>query len=160
RRGVHPPVEPSSADRLSMWLPASLRSSARDVLIAGARLAQEAVGSELLARDPTWATWAGLGPPAVERSGDPPPELRRRSLTLHRPAVVATGEDALERDDGGQHCVPGSDVEWSGWVAAEDTRNWFSAIRFSIGFSCTEDTPDFCATMNVRATIHAPTFVD
>ncbi len=66
QRGPHPPVDPSTAERLVAWLPASLRSTAREVLVSGARLAQEAVGTNLLASDPTWATWAGLGPPGVD----------------------------------------------------------------------------------------------
>ena len=124
QRGVHPPVEASTVQRLIAWLPASLRLSARNVLASGARLAQEAVGTELLADDPAWATWAGLGPPAVERSGDPPSESRRHYLGPRRSGATPTGESALELNDSGEHLVPDRDTEWSSWVTADDTRNW------------------------------------
>ena len=65
RRVAHHPVDSQTAEPLIEWLPATLRFSARDVLVSGFRLAQEAVGTKLLAQDSTWATWAGLGPPAV-----------------------------------------------------------------------------------------------
>lgn len=70
QRGAHPPVDESTADRLTMWLPVSLRSGACDVLVSGARLAQEAVGTKLLTSDPTWATRAELGPADVDCAGD------------------------------------------------------------------------------------------
>lgn len=127
RRGPHPAVEPDVADRLAMWLPASLRSAAREVLISAARLAQEAVGTESLAADPTWATWAGLGPPGVKRVSDPEPGLRRPSVALVRKAAVPAGESALVVDDTGQRHEPALDTEWATWVAAADTRNWVLA---------------------------------
>ncbi len=66
----HRGIAPTTADHLVSWLPASLRSAAREILVAGTRLAQEAVGTELLAGDPSWATWAGLGPSTDEPGGD------------------------------------------------------------------------------------------
>src|SRR5439155_22285949 len=90
QHGPHPPVDPSTADRLTTWLPASLRSSAREVLVAGARLAQEAVGTRLLASDATWSNWAELGPPGVDRPCDPAPELRRQSAVLLRLPAAPT----------------------------------------------------------------------
>ena len=74
QRGAHPPVDAHTADRLTCWLPLSVRAGAREVIVSGARLAQEAVGTTLLASEPTWATWAELGPPGVDRPGDPAPE--------------------------------------------------------------------------------------
>lgn len=68
QRRAHTPVDPSTADSLTAWLPLSLRASAREVLTSGARLAQEAVGTELLASDPTWHTWAGLDPARGQNS--------------------------------------------------------------------------------------------
>jgi len=66
QRGAHPPVDAPTAERLTAWLPLSLRASAREVLVSGARLAQEAVGTKLLASDPTWMTWAELGAPSID----------------------------------------------------------------------------------------------
>lgn len=73
-RAAHPQIDAPTADRLTIWLPRSLRAGAREVLLSGARLAQEAVGTKLLASDPTWATWVELCPPDIDRVGDPAPE--------------------------------------------------------------------------------------
>lgn len=56
------PVPDIDAEGLVAWLPAALRAAAHQHLVAGRRLAQEAVGTDLLAADPTWSTWADLGP--------------------------------------------------------------------------------------------------
>ena len=66
---VHPPVDVPTADRLTMWLPPSLRAPAREVLVSGTRLAQEAVGTKLLMSEATWATPAELGLGSI-RPGD------------------------------------------------------------------------------------------
>ncbi len=124
QRRVHPPVDAFTADRLTAWLPVSLRESAREVLVSGARLAQEAVGMELLTSEPTWMIWAELGPPGVDRPGEPAPEHRRTSAALHRGQSLPTGDDALVLDDGGNLCEPESEAEWNSWVAAGKTRNW------------------------------------
>jgi hypothetical protein len=117
-------IDPDTACRLVRWLPASLRASARDVLTSGSRLAQEAVGTERLARDDSWSTWAGLGPPGVARASDPAPERRRTS----QPSVVTpdapTGESALLLDDTGRRQEPTGDDAWSEWVGAGRTRHW------------------------------------
>ena len=94
RRAVHPPVDPDTADRLTAWLPLSLRASARDVLVSGARLAQEAVGIKMLSTEPTWCTWAELGPP----EGDAP-----RDSAIESPTPVAgyhadSGDAVIEGD--------------------------------------------------------------
>jgi hypothetical protein len=123
RRGSHPIVEPISADRLIQWLPASLRTSARDVLVSGARLAQEAVGTESLATDTAWATWAGLGPPGVERVADGQSERREPAVAVVGP-TAQTGRTALEIDDAGESFVPCTDAEWSTWVDIKLTANW------------------------------------
>jgi hypothetical protein len=49
KRATHHPVDTQTAELVIAWLPATLRSSAREVLVSGARLAQEAVGTNLLA---------------------------------------------------------------------------------------------------------------
>lgn len=124
RRGMHDQVDSQTAERLLAWLPATLRSSARDVLVSGARLAQEAVGTKLLANDSNWATWAGLGPPGVDRRGEPPPELRRPApRSLWAPSAPA-GEAAILHDDDRRQIVPEGEAEWNTWVAAAQTRNW------------------------------------
>jgi len=124
QRATHPLVDPLSADRLTSWLPLSLRASAREVLVSGARLAQEAVGTSLLASNTTWSTLAELGPPGVERGGEVAPELRRESLMLKRASAAPTGGSALVLDDAGQQCAPETEIEWSKWVPIEHTRNW------------------------------------
>ena len=55
-------VAPDRAAGLVEWLPVSLRREAYGHLVEGRRLAQEAVGTDLLASDPSWTTWASLGP--------------------------------------------------------------------------------------------------
>ena len=123
-RAPHKSIDPSTADRLVHWLPATLRSAARDVLISGARLAQEAVGTTRLRQDPIWATWAGLGPPGVERPCDPSAELRRPAVLVSRGSDAPEGEAALRLTDAGVECVPDTEVEWASWVSAGRTRNW------------------------------------
>jgi len=66
KRAAHPSVDTSTAQRLATWLPQPLRLGAQEVLVAGTRLAQEAVGTKLLASDATWSTWEELGCPCVE----------------------------------------------------------------------------------------------
>lgn len=56
RRVGHPRVDPRVADQLVEWLPSSLRPSAKEILVSGQRLAQEAVGTTILARDPHWTS--------------------------------------------------------------------------------------------------------
>lgn len=68
KRAAHPSVDNSTAQRLATWLPQPLRPGAQEILIAGARLAQEAVGTKLLASDSTWSTWEELGFPCIEQS--------------------------------------------------------------------------------------------
>jgi hypothetical protein len=65
RRATHPPVEQRTAEALANWLPVPLRPAAREALVSGVRLAQEAVGTELLASDRTWAQWSELGAPGL-----------------------------------------------------------------------------------------------
>jgi hypothetical protein len=49
-------VDEARAVSLAAWLPADLRPAAVDLLVSRERLAQEAVGSEQLSRDPAWRT--------------------------------------------------------------------------------------------------------
>jgi hypothetical protein len=106
-----------------MWLPLSLRVVAREILVSGARLAQEAVGTKVLAREPIWATWAGIGPPGVERPGDFAPELRRPSVALQRTPSAPTGDAALVLDDDSNPFQPVGEADWNSWVDAGQTRN-------------------------------------
>lgn len=55
RRQSSTPVPRAVAEDLASWLPTSLRAQTIDVLTSGYRMAQEAVGSELLAADRSWA---------------------------------------------------------------------------------------------------------
>lgn len=51
------PAEPLAADaasELCLWLPEELRERACRLLVEGKRIAQESVGAEMLARDPSW----------------------------------------------------------------------------------------------------------
>lgn len=63
RRAPCAPVPAEVAGRLVQWLPAPVRTQALEVLTSGYRLAQEAVGTELLVADPGWADWPSLGLP-------------------------------------------------------------------------------------------------
>ena len=113
------PVAPAKAEALVEWLPVTLRDAAYRVLVGGGRLAQEAVGTDLLANDPAWSTWASLGPrlPLAPPSPD--------TLAARPPRVaVVTGDDALVMADDGTVLDPASDAEWADWVAAGRTRNW------------------------------------
>lgn len=58
---VRPPVDASAATKLASWLPEELADRAAAHLVAGRRLAQEAVGLELLLEDRSWATLEQLG---------------------------------------------------------------------------------------------------
>jgi hypothetical protein len=84
KRATHPSLDHPTADRITSWLPQSLRLPARQVLVSGARLAQEAVGTKLLASDSTWSTWAGLGPPC---DSQPTGDTRSRLADALSPQV-------------------------------------------------------------------------
>lgn len=76
RAGISQPDEPVAEPRaaaLVEWLPPSLRSAACRLLVEGRRLAQEAVGTDVLSADPTWSAWASLGPrpPRAAPRADP-----------------------------------------------------------------------------------------
>lgn len=55
------PLPAEAAATLASWLPAELRDGAATLLTRGARLAQEAVGRDLLIDDPTWASGEEMG---------------------------------------------------------------------------------------------------
>lgn len=100
------PVDATRATALVDWLPASLRTPAYDRLVAGERLEQEAVGTDLLTDDPSWAEWASLGP----RAGG---QIGRVDANLHRPVgprgpVTAAAAEPIDET----------------WVAAGKTGNW------------------------------------
>jgi hypothetical protein len=54
-------VDPALAAALAAWLPAELAVRAGALLVRGQRLAQEAVGLDLLADDHAWTTRDELG---------------------------------------------------------------------------------------------------
>lgn len=60
RAAGHPAVaeslDPAAAAALAAWLPGDLAGQVADLLERGQRMAQEAVGRDLLAGDPSWAT--------------------------------------------------------------------------------------------------------
>ena len=124
RRSDDRRVDAATADHLVRWLPATLRRGARQVLVSGHRLAQEAVGTALLTAEPSWATWAELGPSGVERACDPAPDLRRPLTVLGRQPGLPTAAAALTRTDAGDERAPASQDEWAGWVMAGQTKNW------------------------------------
>ncbi len=111
------PVAPERATSLVEWLPATLRADAFRHLVEGHRLAQEAVGTDLLTADPTWTTWASLGPrlPLGEASTDLLRPRAPRGQVSRDPLVMA--DDGVVRD-------PETGADWSDWVAAGRTRNW------------------------------------
>jgi hypothetical protein len=104
------PVDAVVAADLAAWLPADLGERAADVLRRGQRLAQEAVGAEILAVDPTWLVLA-------EPSGRPRPAIARH------PRLPA-GELALERTDTGEARPVATETDWDAWVSAGRTRNY------------------------------------
>lgn len=110
-------VAPERATSLVEWLPTTLRADTFRHLAEGHRLAQEAVGTDVLTADPTWATWASLGPrlPLGEASTDLLRPRASRGVAARDPLVMA--DDGEIRD-------PNTDAEWSDWVAAGRTRNW------------------------------------
>jgi hypothetical protein len=61
RPGSDQPVDPALAAALAAWLPAELAVRAGALLVRGQRLAQEAVGLDLLADDHAWTTRDELG---------------------------------------------------------------------------------------------------
>jgi hypothetical protein len=111
------PVAPERATSLVEWLPATLRADAFRHLVEGHRLAQEAVGTDLLTADPTWTTWASLGPrlPLGEAATDLLRPRAPRGEMSRDPLVMA--DDGVVRD-------LETDAEWSDWVAAGRTCNW------------------------------------
>jgi hypothetical protein len=120
----HESVDAETADGLVAWLPASLRAAASTVLCSGMRLAQEAVGTEVLQQDDLWSTWSGLGPPAAHRAGDTDASLRRPYPSFTKTDVVQTDDAALLLDDSGERREPTDDREWLEWIGAGRTRNW------------------------------------
>jgi hypothetical protein len=124
RPGPQAPLDAPTAARLVAWLPSSLRAAARDRLISGVRLAQEAVGTKALSRDRKWCTWAELGPPGIELAGNPDPTLRCSSPTFSRPESAPSGEAALVLSDRGEERAPDTETEWHAWTPVRRTRNW------------------------------------
>lgn len=61
RPAADEPVDPTVAAALVAWLPDELAARASSLLVHGERLAQEAVGRDLLADDHAWATLDELG---------------------------------------------------------------------------------------------------
>jgi hypothetical protein len=59
RAGGGQRVDEARASSLAAWLPVDLRLAVVALLMSGQRLAQEAVGSERLTRDPAWRTSLG-----------------------------------------------------------------------------------------------------
>jgi hypothetical protein len=106
------PIDEDTADELVAWLPATLAPAARRLLVGGVAIAQENIGTEALGADPSWASWAGLGPPGggdADRSVVTAPTVVRRAPVL----APAYGFDG-----------PGPAREGAGWVAASRTRSW------------------------------------
>lgn len=75
RPAKHPPASPETAASLATWLPQDLRAAAADHLVAGRRLAQEALSLDILRGDLSWASAEGLGVLLPDPSAHPgPPE--------------------------------------------------------------------------------------
>jgi hypothetical protein len=92
RSGIAQADEPVLAPRaatLVEWLPEALRAEAYLHLVEGRRLAQEAVGTDLLATDPTWSAWASLGP----RMPFAPELVRREGKAAATPAAGPNSVD-------------------------------------------------------------------
>lgn len=122
RSQPQPEVPRDVAERLCSWLPWSLSARAATVLAGGSRLAQEAVGTDLLSRDKSWAYWAALGPPGCESIGRPRGDLHRPRAAHSRP--TSTGVDALSVADDETMRLPNTSSEWAEWVPASRTRNF------------------------------------
>lgn len=60
-RGRADPVAPADAAALASFLPPDLAAPVAEMLVAGDRMAQEAVGADALAGDASWATEEDLG---------------------------------------------------------------------------------------------------
>lgn len=101
-------VDRTIAAELAAWLPGDLADRVIAVLTAGQRLAQEAVGAELLAADPAWIVL----------------DERPARRAIPRPAHLPAGEIALELADSGIGRSPETDAQWDGWVSAGRTRNY------------------------------------
>jgi hypothetical protein len=104
-------VDVDAAAALARWLPSELSERATSILVAGERLAQEAVGRDRLTGNSSWATIEQLG-----------------AVTIDRPLIVRapdlpTGVAAATTTDAGDVRSPATDVEWDGWVSAGRTRN-------------------------------------
>ena len=69
RAGGGQRVDEARAASLAAWLPADLRVAAVELLVSGKRLAQEAVGSERLSREPSWHTSIHSGVPTAISAG-------------------------------------------------------------------------------------------
>ena len=150
RRAPHAEVPPEVAERVTAWLPSSVRDAALEVLLAGERMAQEAVGTALLSRDRTWASWASLGPSGLPAYSMAVPAER---------ALPVTGSDALVLTDAGVRIEPGPD-EWDAWVSASRTRNfvrddplldWLHLFGRDGGFVPDDERPGFDPRTDFRA---------
>lgn len=133
-------VDPIVAATLAAWLPGDLADRAAAILIGAERLAQEAVGRDLLADDHGWMTLdelgrGGAGRPSIARD----PELPR-------------AEAAIVRTDSGELRSPATDADWDAWVSAGRTRNyalgdpildWLRRYGPSRGFVSDRELPGF-----------------
>lgn len=105
------PVEPEAALALAGWLPDELADRVVTHLVAGERLAQEAVGRDLLRLDSGFASIEELGRPVIARP------------VVMRAADLPAGAEAVARDDTGVDRSPATDEDWDAWVSAGRTRN-------------------------------------
>jgi hypothetical protein len=140
RPGPDAVVEPAAAASLVSWLPGELADRALDVLVRGQRLAQEAVGRELLADDHRWATLDELGRGGTAR------------VAIARDPGLPAAELAARQDDAGTLRSPATDADWDTWVSAGRTRNfalgdplldWLRRFGPERGFVSDRDLPGY-----------------
>ena len=141
RPAADEPVDPDIADSLASWLPAYLADRAAAHLVAGERLAQEAVGRDRLDDDDAWATLDELAA-----------AVRRPSVA--RSATLPAGVEAVAAADDAERRSPATDDEWDAWVSAGRTRNhalgdplldWLSRYGRDRGFVRDDERPTFDA---------------
>jgi len=124
RHGVRAPtvrLDSHVADRLTLWLPKTLRTDAQELLVGGHRLAQEAVGTKVLADDVAWASWAGLGPPGVDGPAEPTIEVRDR-MSMVSPPTAGASQPTADQDP---QALSMEKAQGDGaWIDVRHTKNW------------------------------------
>ena len=155
-RETRPPLDPELAVDLAAWFPPPLAREVSDVLVGGARIAQEKVGLEWLTGDRRWQTSAGLG---AGRRGAPRVSRPTRAAAAGETAGEADARWAPEVAPPDPTPAGGSATGRAGSVSVSATRNnllgdplldWLELYGAAAGFVRDDEQAGYDARFDFR----------